>query len=208
MSDSAVRRLKPWDQDVGLDSSITNVAKGKRAINRGLDKLTSQLPLPTTSNCNATFYASGHEAGHNKKDALPRVDSSRGVYIAFRQCLAGEDKRGGPKVTFTRPDSHKVREALIDGTQRRLAREKIRAADMADELLLERVQMEQRHTALTELEFARLAERAKKLGIAATKRPPVRLPAEDKKTFQRTLRDPDVMKLPMQRWAPENKVLW
>ena len=200
----AVRRLRPWEERVGLDASLTNVAKGKRDVGRRASERASQLPLPVGAE--AVFYASGHERPLNR--SLPAVDSSKGVWATFRQSLAGDNLRGvGPRVFYERHDFHKVRAHLVDGFHRNLAREQCRAADAADVLLLERLELARRHAAHTAAVDARLQERVLARGFDGTRRPELGRPAQPPTTFVASLTVPEVLRVPMQRWPPHSKVI-
>lgn len=213
MTDLAVRKLRPWDERVGLDASVTNVAKGKRSINRGVDKQTSMIPLPVGGE--AKFYSSGHSDSYlltnnpksknfkNDTFTLPNIDGNRGVWLTFRQTLAGENLRGtGPKVYYQRHDFHNVRDHLVEGFYRNLAREQVKAAELADELRLERIETFKRQEKHTEECFKRLLENTKTRGFEGTKRPPVRTSAEnDKKNFAKSLKGPDCTVSKMERWS-------
>ena len=130
--------------------------------------------------------------------------------MTFRQTLAGENLRStGPKVYYKRHDFHQVRDHLVGGFYRNLAREQVKAADLADELRLERIETFQRQDKHTDECFKRLLEQTKTRGFEGTKRPPVRKnDADVQKTFANTIKDPDCMVTKMERWAPHEKVIY
>ena len=165
--------LKPWDERIGPDASITKLRKGKLLSTRTGEKLVSQIPLPPPG---SQFLVDMPK--ERSRDFTSPVNTDLTIWRAYRSVINGDDSRveGKRMVNSHIQPVAKIQDQLRVGLRDRLRMQEIKELQMREEHERERQRVLERQQTRGKMQDESLREKAKIKGFDGLNKPVLKQP--------------------------------
>ena len=165
--------LKPWDERIGPDASITKLRKGKLLSSRTGEKLVSQLPLPPPG---SKFLVDMPK--ECPRDVTSAVNTDLTIWRAYRSVINGDDSRieGKKMVNSHIQPVAKIQDQLRVGLRDRLRMQEIKELQLREEHERERQKVLERQQKRGQMQDEIWREKAKVKGFDGLTKPVLKQP--------------------------------